>query len=59
MTIKEQLAIGEYFVDYDEESGSYCIFHTDYKTGFAFASYASEQEAEKNAKERNGYKDTN
>jgi len=53
MTIKEQLAIGEYFVDYDEESGSYCIFHTDYKTGFAFASYANKEEAEKNAKERN------
>jgi len=56
MTEKEQLAMGKYFVDYDEESGSYCIFHTDYKIGFAFASYASEQEAEKNAKERNEQK---
>ena len=56
MTIKEQIAKGEYFVDYDKDSASYCIFHTDYKTGFAFASYASEQEAEKNAKERNEQK---
>lgn len=53
MTIEEQLSKGEYFVDYDEESGAYCVFHTDFKTGFAFASYASEQEALKNVKERN------
>jgi len=56
MTIKEQLAKGEYFADYDEESGSWCIFHTDYKTGFAFASYASKEEAEEKTEKRNSNK---
>lgn len=53
MTIKEQLSIGEYFADYDEDSASWCIFHTDYKTGFAFKSFASQQEAESRAEEMN------
>jgi|GEM_PF-5505995 len=56
MTIKEQLEIGEYFAEYDEDSASYCVFHTDFKSGFAFSSFSSEQEAERNAKERNEYK---
>ena len=45
--------MGEYFVDYDEDSNSYCIFHTDIKTGFAYKSFASEEEAERVCKEMN------
>ena len=45
--------IGEYFADYDEETESYCVFHTDYKTGHAFSSWTSMAQAEKDAEERN------
>jgi hypothetical protein len=45
--------IGEYFVDYDENSSSWCVFHTDIKTGFAYGSYSTKEEAEKNVAERN------
>lgn len=45
--------IGEYFSDYDEESGMFCIFHTDINTGFAYGVYADEKEAEKEVKRLN------
>jgi len=48
---------GEYFVDYDEETESYCVFHTDIKQGIAFSSWASPQQAEKDAEERNNRKE--
>jgi len=50
---QEQLEKGEYFADYDEETESYCVFHTDFKTGHAFSSYTSPEQAEKDAEERN------
>ena len=30
--------VGEYYAEYDEESGLYCIFHTDNDEGHAYAS---------------------
>ena len=45
--------IGEYFADYDEDSGSYCVFHTDFRQGIAFSSWASMAQAERDAEERN------
>lgn len=42
-----------FYSDYDENTNIYCVFHTDMPDGFAYASYASEEEAEKNAIERN------
>lgn len=50
---KTQKQIGEYFADYDEESGLFCVFHTDKKTGFAYSSWACMEDAEKAAKKRN------
>jgi len=44
---------GEYFPDYDEETGLYCVFHTDYKTGHSFSSYATLAQAGRDAEERN------
>jgi hypothetical protein len=44
---------GEYFADYDEESGLYCVFHTDKKTGFAYSSWGSMEDASKDAECRN------
>ena len=46
-------SIGEYFVEYDEESTFWCIFHTDKKQGFAYKSFASPEEAERKAEEMN------
>lgn len=49
--------IGEYYVEWDEVSASYCVFHTDdvgrFKSGHAFASFASKEEAEREAARRN------
>ncbi len=44
--------VGEFFVELDEDSNSYCIFHTEGE-GHAYASYADEQEAKDNADEMN------
>jgi len=44
---------GEYFADYDEETESYCVFHTDFRQGIAFSSWASMAQAERDAEERN------
>jgi len=44
---------GYYFAEYDEESGAYCVFHTDIKSGFAYASYSTMMEAERDADSRN------
>ncbi len=35
--------IGEYYVDFDEDSKLFCIFHTE--SSHAFESYFSEEEA--------------
>lgn len=49
--------IGEYYADYDEETGLWCVFNTDdvgdKKAGFAFASCSGKSQAEENAKQRN------
>jgi hemolysin-activating ACP:hemolysin acyltransferase len=46
---------GEFFADLNEETGLYCVFHTDVKPGHAFSSWSSMQDAEKDAKNRNDY----
>jgi hypothetical protein len=43
---------GEYYADLDEETGLYCVFHTE-KGGHAFESYCDIGEAEQRAKIRN------
>lgn len=48
------IQIGEYYADYDEDSAMWCVFHTDKKSGFAYASYASEELATDDANRRNG-----
>lgn len=42
---------GEYYADYDEKTGLWCIFHTE--NGHAYASYSDKYEAERRAKELN------
>lgn len=44
---------GEYFADYDSVTGLWCVFHTDHKTGFAFSSWVSREQAEKEANKKN------
>lgn len=50
-------AKGEYYAEYDEESGLFCVFNTDdvgkKESGFAFSSWATMEQAEKDAIERN------
>jgi hypothetical protein len=45
--------VGEYFVEYDEESTFWCIFHTDKKPGHVYKSFTSKEEAEWKAEEMN------
>lgn len=45
-----------YFVEYDEPSGLWCIFHTDRRQGFAYESYLNEKQAEARVKELNNNK---
>ena len=49
--------VGEFYADFDEETGLHCVFHTDTyagkPAGFAFASFADKQDAEDNAQKRN------
>lgn len=40
--------LGEYYVDWDEETLTHCVFHTE-KGDFAFASYCDESEAKEYA----------
>jgi hypothetical protein len=53
MSNSELLSKGEYFADYDESTEMYCVFHTTFKTGFAFSSWASIEQAEQDAENRN------
>lgn len=41
----------EYYADFDEGTGLYCVFGDE--TGHAYASYASPEEAEREAKRMN------
>lgn len=41
----------QFYADYDENSQLYCVFGTE--TGKAYSSYASQEEAEEDAKKRN------
>lgn len=45
--------MGEYFADYDDGSGMWCVFHTDTNSGFAYASFFSEELAQLDADRRN------
>lgn len=47
---------GEYYVDFDDDTELYCVFHTDKGDGKAFASYSDKGEATKDANERNSEK---
>lgn len=42
---------GEYYADYDPETGLWCVFHTE--TNRAYASFSSEAEAKEEADKRN------
>lgn len=42
------------YVDYDEPTAMWCIFGAD--SGFAYGSFASEEDAEKTLKEEQGQK---
>lgn len=42
---------GEYYADYDDETGTYCVFHTE--NNRAFASFSDKEEAENVAAEMN------
>ncbi len=44
---------GEYYADYDEESGCYCVFHTDRHDGQALNSYSKVQGAVGKAEQLN------
>ena len=44
---------GEYYSDFDQETTLWCVFHTDLKSGHAFASYSSEDQAVADATRRN------
>ena len=43
---------GEYYAEYDEDSGMWCVFHTDLRSGFAYASFSCQDEAEAEADRR-------
>jgi hypothetical protein len=44
---------GEYYSDWDTDTQMYCVFHTHLKSGHAFASYSSPEEAKIDADNRN------
>jgi hypothetical protein len=46
--------MGEYFAELDESSGMWCVFHTDINPGFAYSSWLSKEQAEADARLRNG-----
>lgn len=46
-------SMNEYFADYDTKTHTWCVFHTDRKPGFAFASYADQKGALEDATQRN------
>ena len=52
LVIVEEKPVGEYYVDYDEDSASYCVFHTEGPK--AYSSWSDESEAQKDADKRNG-----
>jgi len=53
MKKRKQKKAGEYFAEYDDECGLWCVFHTDLKSGFAYATYTGRKEAEQDAMLRN------
>ena len=44
--------MGEYYVDYDETSACWGVFHTDKRPGYCYALFATEVEAEEWAQEQ-------
>ena len=47
--------IGEFYADYDEPSGLWCVFHTDVDD-YAFSSFADEGSADDDARHKNALK---
>jgi len=45
--------VGYYFAEYDDDSQSYCVFHTGLNSGRAYSSFSSMREAERDAEQRN------
>lgn len=52
LVVVEEKPKGEYYVDYDEDSASYCVFHTE--EAKAFSSWSDEGAAQRDADKRNG-----
>jgi len=53
LNLIEKKEVGEYYVDHDKKTDTWCVFHTDKGEGKAFASFTDKKEAEKKAKEMN------
>lgn len=44
--------MGEYYVDYDNDSACWGVFHTDKRPGYCYALFTTEEEAEEWAREQ-------
>ena len=51
--MSSKLLEGEYFADYDENTGVWGVFHTDYNTGHAFSTWGDQRTAELEAERKN------
>lgn len=45
--------MGEYFADYDSDTGCWGVFHTDQDSGHCWALFSTQEEAEQYAEELN------
>jgi len=50
-TPRRTKGVGEFYADYDDDSGLWCVFHTE--NGHAYSSWSSREEAEEDAGRRN------
>ena len=46
----------EYYADLDEATACWGVFHTDLRSGYCYALYTTQQEAEEQAQELNTHK---
>ena len=44
--------MGEYYVDYDETTACWGVFHTDIRPGYCYALFTTQEEAEEWAREQ-------
>lgn len=44
--------MGEYYVDYDNDSACWGVFHTDKRPGYCYALFTTREEAEEWAREQ-------